>query len=105
MTYHITLEDLCLECIIGILPLEREKQQKVIVNAEFVVNEILDYRALRECIQEGFKQEFYYLEDAHQYFQNTIPKSFPQVNEFWIKIAKPEIFTDCNVAISTHYKE
>ena len=66
---------------------------------------IVTKQALRECIQEGFKQEFYYLEDAHQYFQNTIPKSFPQVQEFWIKIAKPEIFTDCNVAISTHYKE
>ena len=105
MMYHIFFEDFCITCVIGILPFERERMQKVVINAEFVVNEILDYRALRECIKEAFKQEFYYLEDAHQYFQNTIPNTFPQVKEFWIKIAKPEIFTDCNVAISTHYKE
>lgn len=107
--YCISLEDLELECIIGILPFEREKTQKIRINAEFMVErsceEYLDYRLLKNSITNAFLKEFGLLEEAHSYFLNTIPKDFPQIKEFWIKITKLEIFSDCKVSITSYYKE
>ncbi|WP_299545963.1 dihydroneopterin aldolase [uncultured Helicobacter sp.] len=104
--WKIALEDLELECIIGILPYEREKAQKICVNAEFIVeSEYLDYRLLRKYIIGAFAKEFGLLEEAHKYFLNTLPKEFPQIKEFWIKITKLEIFSDCKVSITSYYKE
>ncbi|MCI5969308.1 dihydroneopterin aldolase [Helicobacter sp.] len=116
--WKIELEDLELECIIGILPFERERKQKICVNAEFLVEseylvgskpltegDFLDYRLLREHIVSAFAREFGLLEEAHNYFLETIPKSFPQIKEFWIKITKLEIFSDCKVSITSYYKE
>ncbi|MBX7490528.1 dihydroneopterin aldolase [Helicobacter turcicus] len=107
MEYRIALEELELECIIGILPFEREKMQKICIDAEFVVEkkvEYLDYRLLKDHIANAFAKEFGLLEEAHDYFLGTIPKDFPQIKEFWIKITKLEIFSDCKVAITSHYK-
>ncbi|TLD84478.1 dihydroneopterin aldolase [Helicobacter sp. MIT 11-5569] len=107
MEYHIALEEFELDCIIGILPVEREKAQKIRIDAEFVVEkseEFLDYCLLKNFIKDAFDKEFQLLEDAHDYFLATLPKSFPQVKTFWIKITKLEIFSDCKVAITTHYK-
>ncbi|WP_279127775.1 dihydroneopterin aldolase [Helicobacter winghamensis] len=104
--WKIALEDLELECIIGILPFEREKKQKIRVNAEFLIeSEYLDYCLLREHIVIAFAREFGLLEEAHKYFLSTLPKEFPQIKEFWIKITKLEIFSDCKVSITSYYKE
>lgn len=107
LDYHIYLEDLQLECIIGILPFEREYPQKICINAEFIVEKgqgFLDYRLLKDKIESAFQKEFKLIEDAQDYFIQTLPKDFPQIKEFWIKITKLEIFKHCKVAIKTHYK-
>ena len=53
MWYKIFLENLLLEVVIGILPFEREKRQKIRIDGEFIYfknneDEFLDYRDLRE---------------------------------------------------------
>ncbi len=105
MKFVITLEEMQLDAIIGILPFERQETQKICVSARFVIKDkILDYRLLRTFIQESFKQEFKLLEDAQKYFSKRIPKHFPQIKEFWIKITKLEIFEDCKVSVEIHRK-
>lgn len=105
MEYSIALEELELECIIGILPFEREKMQKIRIDAEFIIEvEYLDYRLLKDFITSAFTKEFGLLEEARDYFLEVLPKDFPQIKEFWIKITKLEIFSDCKVAIKSHYK-
>lgn len=120
--YTICLEDFILEVIIGILPSEREKAQKILINAEFIWNpkiqaqcedsmnldkreDFLDYRDLREFIKESFARQFGLLEEAQSYFYREIPLCFPQIKEFWIKITKLEIFEDCKVSIKINYQK
>ena len=109
MKYCISLEGLELECIIGILSFERKRRQKISIDVEFIVESkggrYVDYCLLRDFIIEAFKREFGLLEEAHEYFLDTIPEDFPQIKEFWIKITKLEVFKDCRVAIKSYYKE
>ncbi|MBD5164839.1 dihydroneopterin aldolase [Helicobacter sp.] len=117
--YTICLEDLILEAVIGILPSERQKTQKILINAEFTYvwnpktqsnrnldtrKKFLDYRILRDFIKESFERQFGLLEEAQHYFYREIPLRFPQIKEFWIKITKLEIFEDCNVSIKINYQ-
>ncbi|WP_051604776.1 dihydroneopterin aldolase [Helicobacter rodentium] len=119
--YSICLEDFILEAIIGILPNERTKTQRILINAEFIcvwnpkslsnplrqatLEEFLDYRILRDFIKNSFGQQFGLLEEAQSYFYQQIPLRFPQIKEFWIKITKLEIFDDCKVSIKINYQE
>lgn len=125
-SYTICLEDFVIQTIIGILPNEREKAQKICIDAEFVcvwnpsmhsndtksnpslshknyenirTQDFLDYRILRKFIKESFTQRFGLLEEALSYFYDEIPLRFPQIQEFWIKITKQEVFEDCKVSI------
>lgn len=104
ITYEIFLEDFEFETIIGILPQEREKPQRIRIDACFVYEgEILDYRLLRDFIKESFTSRFGTLEEALEYFKNTIPKHFPSIKSFKIKITKLEIFEDCKVALQIEH--
>lgn len=109
MEYCISIEDLCLDAIVGILPFERTKTQRIRITAEFVYvsngDNFLDYSKLRDCIKEAFLKEFALLEDAQMYFLQEIPQRFPQIKEYWIKITKLEIFKDCKVGIKFTYKK
>lgn len=117
--YTICLEDFIVEAIIGILPNERQKAQRILVNAEFTYvwnpqtqsskklgaeKRFLDYRILRDFIKESFGHQFGLLEEAQEYFYREIPLRFPQVKEFWIKITKLETFEDCNISIKINYQ-
>ena len=84
MWYKIFLENLLLEVVIGILPFEREKRQKIRIDGEFVYfknneDEFLDYRDLRGFLSGAFMQEFGLLEEALEFFAKEIPKNFPQI--------------------------
>lgn len=119
--YSICLEDFILEAIIGILPNERTKTQRILINAEFIciwnpkslndplhqatLEEFLDYRILRDFIKDSFEQQFGLLEEAQSYFYQQIPLRFPQIKEFWIKITKLEIFDNCKVSIKINYQK
>ena len=104
MWYKIFLENLLLEVVMGILPFEREKRQKIRIDGEFIYfknneDEFLDYRDLREFLRGAFMQEFGLLEEALEFFAKEIPKTFPQIKKYRLKVAKLEIFGDCQVAL------
>ncbi|CAM2899587.1 dihydroneopterin aldolase [Helicobacter burdigaliensis] len=104
--YEISLEDLELEVIIGILEKERENKQKIKIDARFIYQkkeEFLDYRHLREFIKNAFNQKFLLLEDALEYFYREIPRNFPQIERFSLRICKLEIFEDCKVCMQISY--
>lgn len=105
ISYSIFLEELTFEAIIGILPFEREKKQKIQIDSHFIYSgDFLDYRELRDFIKNAFLQNFRLLEDALEYFKSEIPKHFLQIESFCLKITKLEIFEDCKVAMQVEYK-
>ena len=104
MWYKIFLENLLLEVVIGILPFEREKRQKIRIDGEFIYfknneDEFLDYRDLREFLSREFMQVFGLLEESLEFLSKVIPKNFPQIKKYRLKVAKLEIFGDCQVAL------
>ncbi|MCI7766282.1 MULTISPECIES: dihydroneopterin aldolase [Helicobacter] len=109
MEYVIFLEDWILEVVIGILPFEREKKQKIKLEGEFYYfknqgETFLDYRELRKFFKEAFLNEFGLLEEALEYFSKEIPKRFSQIQSYKITITKLEIFEDCKVAMQISHK-
>ena len=108
MEYVICLEDWVLEAVIGILPFERERTQKIKIDGEFSYfkkegDSFLDYRELRRFFKEAFLREFGLLEEALEYFKSEIPNQFPQIQSYTLKISKLEIFEDCKVAIQVFH--
>ena len=80
------------------------RRQKIRIDGEFVYfksneDEFLDYRDLREFLSEAFMQEFGLLEEALEFFAKEIPKNFPQIKKYRLKVTKLEIFGDCQVAL------
>ncbi|MDE5592257.1 MAG: dihydroneopterin aldolase [Helicobacter sp.] len=109
-TYQISLENLFLDVIIGILPKERTQKQKIEINAYFsYIQEskegFLDYRSLKSCIEEVLQRNFELLEEALSSLQEELIKNFPQLTFFLIKITKLEIFTDCKISMHIQYNK
>ncbi|MDE5602544.1 MAG: dihydroneopterin aldolase [Helicobacter sp.] len=108
MHYEIALENLCFEAILGILPFERINKQKIQIDSRFTYytyskNDFLDYRLLKDFLQDSFEQNFHLLEEVLEYFFEEIPKRFPQITFFCIKITKLEIFNNCKVSMQIQY--
>ncbi|WP_273404673.1 dihydroneopterin aldolase [Campylobacter avium] len=105
--FKLKIKDLEFETIIGILDFEREKKQRIVLNADFLYEfskEILDYRLLREFLLKAFEQNFDTLENALMYFKENIPKNFNNIRYFNIQLSKTQIFTDCVVSVCLEYK-
>lgn len=112
MKFGISINDLRLQAIIGILPFERERAQEIAVDLEAVYeidfvdcheslrnsrnDGIVDYALLREIILDSFKKNnFLYLESALVAIQGAILERFPQILELHLSIKKLAIFSDC----------
>lgn len=111
MKFGLALNDLRFKAVIGILPLEREKEQEIAVDLEAIYEvdchdstqgaescngEIVDYALLREMILDSFKQnKFLYLESALVAIQRAILEKFPQILELNLSVKKIAIFSDC----------
>ena len=102
--YKINLKNLKFECIIGILDFERVKEQSVCIDGFFDYedkNNFLDYALLKEHIKHTMiSKEFLLIEDALDFFENTLKIQFPQLKTFELFITKPDILPDCKVTIS-----
>ncbi|MEY3090104.1 MAG: hypothetical protein RL113_420 [Pseudomonadota bacterium] len=103
MTIHI--ENLTFETIIGILDFEREKPQRVIVNLQasydYNENQFIDYADMVLLIQSDLKNKRYQLlETALAELQALIYTTYPNLQALSLKIAKPDILSNCNVALS-----
>jgi dihydroneopterin aldolase len=107
MTIHIdTLE---FDVIIGLLDFERETPQRVIVDVEASYNysneEFINYADMALLIQDELKEKRYeLLEEALLGLKNILSSTYPQIKTLQIKIAKPDILSNCSVALSKIWK-
>lgn len=103
MTIHI--DALTFDVIIGLLDFERDKPQKVIIDLEasyvYENENFVDYADITLLIQNKLKQERYkLLEEALLGLKRVIIDAYPQLEYLHIKITKPDIIPECQVAIS-----
>jgi len=103
MTIHI--EELTFDVIIGLLDFERDKPQRVIINLEasyeYSDNQFIDYADMVLLIQEKLKTERYeLLENALLGLKEILYTTYPNIQTMSIKIAKPNILSQCTVALS-----
>lgn len=108
MTIHI--ERLTFEAIIGLLDFEREHTQRVIIDLEATYNyengAFIDYADLAEMITIRIQERKYeLLEDALLDLETLILSSYSHITTLFLKIKKPDIIQNCQVALSQkwHY--
>ena len=101
----ININNLEVECIIGILEEERKTPQKVIVDATLTYfyekkeKRYIDYVKVVELITNILKEkEFELLEDAILYIRKAIKSNF-FVKDLNLKITKPHILNNCIVSV------
>ncbi len=103
MTIHI--ESLTFDVIIGLLDFERDKPQQVIVDLEasytYKDNNFIDYANMVMLLQNELREKRYaLLEDALLGTKSILCVTYPQLQTLSLKISKPHIITECNVALS-----
>lgn len=107
MTIHI--ESLTFDVIIGLLDYERDKTQQVIIDLEasydYVDGQFIDYADMVLLIQNELEEKRYeLLEDALLGVKSLLFTTYPQLETLSLKISKPHILTQCNVALSDVWK-
>ena len=103
MTIHI--EALTFDVIIGLLDFERDRPQAVIVDLtatyDYSNDAFIDYADLVILIQNELKiKRYVLLENALIGVKNVLYTSYPQLKTLSLKISKPDILPECNVALS-----
>jgi dihydroneopterin aldolase len=106
MTIHI--QELTFETIIGILDFERKTPQRVIIDIELEYafdDEFIDYALVVKSTKElMIKEQFLLIEDALLSIKEMIKKSYPQTKSLKIKVSKPDILSECRVALSNFWE-
>jgi len=106
MTIHI--EALELDVIIGLLDFEREHTQRVLIDLEaaytYREENFIDYADLVILMEKELKEKRYeLLEEALLGLKSVITTAYPAVETLTLKIAKPDILPQCNVALSEQW--
>jgi len=106
MTIHI--EKLEISAIIGILDFERIKTQTILVDARinyvYKENQFINYAEVISIIETMIiSKEYQLLEDALSDIQQKIVERYSQINKLHLKISKPDIIKNANVALSVEY--
>ncbi|MDQ7046289.1 MAG: dihydroneopterin aldolase [Sulfurovum sp.] len=107
MTIHI--EALTFDVIIGLLDFERDHTQSVIVDVsasyDYSDNAFIDYADMVTLIQNELKLKRYtLLENALIGVKDVLYIAYPQLQILSLKISKPDILPECNVALSHLWK-
>lgn len=108
---HFTLhiENLCFKCIIGLLPKEREKPQKILINAEidYIFNDrFIDYALVATFIKRSCKTYRYeLLESALLDISKRLKGRFSAIKRVKLCIKKLAILSPSIVGVSleTYY--
>jgi len=99
----ITINDLELRTIIGVLDFERKNAQRVILNIKlsyYYTNEYINYVDIKELVKSAMTENRYYLlEEALIDISNLLKLEFPNIETVYISIKKPDILDDCNVGV------
>ena len=103
MTIHI--EELSISTIIGILDFERITPQNILINIKidypYKNNNFINYAEVIQIVEKRIIEKKYeLLEDALKDIKKILFKSYPQMLRFYLKIAKPDIISNAQVALS-----
>ena len=103
---NVSINQLTFKTIIGILPFERVKKQKVVIDISFKYNfkkdskEFIDYSEISAMAKKTMnKKKFELIEDAILTLEKLIYEKF-NLSNLKIKITKPDILKDCIVSVS-----
>ena len=101
----VNINYLTFDCIIGILPFERKKKQKVILDISFEYffkedgSNFVDYSKVATFAQTSMEnEEFKLIEDAILFIRKNL-KSTYDINNLKVKITKPDIMPNCIVSV------
>jgi dihydroneopterin aldolase len=103
MTIHI--EALEFDVIIGLLDFEREKPQRVIIDLEasytYENGTFINYADMVFLIEKELKdREYELLEEALLGLKEILCTTYPKLQRLMLKISKPNILSQCTVALS-----
>jgi len=107
MTIHI--EALTFNVIIGLLDYERDRPQRVIIDLDasydYSDENFIDYADMVFLMQKELREKRYkLLEEALLGIKNVLYSTYPQLKTLSLKIAKPDILSECSVALSNSWK-
>ncbi|MGK0256008.1 MAG: dihydroneopterin aldolase [Arcobacteraceae bacterium] len=101
----VSIDSLIFKTIIGILPFERVKKQKVVLDISFKYKftkdqkDFIDYSHVANMAKLIVKEEkFELIEDALIYLKRALRKEF-NIFHLKIKISKPNILKNCLVSV------
>ena len=104
----VIIQNLTFETIIGLLPHEREIPQRVVIDAEFDINEntmVLDYASVSEDIKRLFTcKGFETVEESLTLTLSHLKSKYPFITRIKMKIIKPDILCDCEVGAALEKK-
>jgi dihydroneopterin aldolase len=108
MTIHI--EKLTFECIIGILDFERIRVQKVIVDLKidytYTNDFFINYADVIKLIEKDMIEKKYkLLETALNELEQKLLSTYPKIENFNLKISKPNIIDNANIALSKSFSK
>ncbi len=101
----ISINDLEVYAIIGILDIEKETPQRIIVDLEASYeyedrDTFVDYAKIVDMISYDLKKSRYgLLEDAINALAVLLKSEFPHIYDLRISITKPDIIPNCKVAL------
>ena len=106
---RIHIDTLEFETIIGLLDFERDRPQRVIIDLEtsydYDNEHFINYADIVMHIQNELKEKKYkLLEEALLGLKERLHRRYPQLKTLYIKISKPDILPDCNVALSQNWE-
>jgi dihydroneopterin aldolase len=107
MTIHIDVLEF--DVIIGLLDFERDRPQRVIIDLEasydYSNENFINYADMVLLIQKELKEGRYkLLEEALLGLKNKLYTAYPQLKMLKLKIAKPDILSECSVALSNSWE-
>ncbi len=108
----IEIENLVFEAVIGILPFEREKPQRVEIDilieydypCKSCDDDFIDYAKLVDIVKRDITDKKYLLlEDAIYGIKTAVGKRYLSINKIDISICKPDILPDCKVRVRENF--
>ncbi len=100
----VKIKNLTFNCIIGILPFEREKEQKVVINCSFKYkyqnSNFIDYSKVAFDIENiMLEKKFELLEDALIQLKTFLKNKY-HIKKLKLTIQKPDILPKCKVSVT-----
>ena len=100
----ISIKDLKINAVLGILESERKKPQKITVDIDIYYSydgkSYIDYALVASAVSEDISQSGYGLiEDALESLSAMLKERFPAIERLRISISKPDILKECSVSV------